>query len=188
MELESWWIENWPIVLVFRLLFLVDSVIKYVQWLSHPEANAVLFLSCYQSLLLLGHLIRNGSERVVTSAREHLYDLRSLESYHFVGKTLSWSSFGLFTSAYLFPLDSEHVLVWRTFSSLKQLWLVVWDQLSCQSLVVVVCCRCDHLKRLCFKTLTKGFGRYTLTDLAVFIIQFFISPRHYYLVQYLISE
>ncbi|KAM8909489.1 clathrin interactor 1a [Spinachia spinachia] len=38
----------------------------------------------YKSLLLLAHLIRNGSERVVTSTREHLYDLRSLESYHFV--------------------------------------------------------------------------------------------------------
>ncbi|XP_028271499.1 clathrin interactor 1a isoform X2 [Parambassis ranga] len=38
----------------------------------------------YKALLLLAHLIRNGSERVVTSAREHLYDLRSLESYHFV--------------------------------------------------------------------------------------------------------
>lgn len=43
-----------------------------------------------QSLLLLAHLIKNGSERVVTSAREHLYDLRSLESYHCVGK-LSFS-------------------------------------------------------------------------------------------------
>ncbi|XP_056898593.1 clathrin interactor 1a isoform X1 [Takifugu flavidus] len=38
----------------------------------------------YKSLLLLAHLIKNGSERVVTSAREHLYDLRSLESYHCV--------------------------------------------------------------------------------------------------------
>lgn len=45
-------------------------------------------VSVSQSLLLLAHLIRNGSERVVTSAREHLYDLRSLESYHFVGKVL----------------------------------------------------------------------------------------------------
>ncbi|KAL2089129.1 hypothetical protein ACEWY4_016028 [Coilia grayii] len=36
----------------------------------------------YKSLLLLAYLIRNGSERVVTSAREHLYDLRSIESYH----------------------------------------------------------------------------------------------------------
>ena len=37
-----------------------------------------------QSLLLLSYLIRNGSERVVTSAREHIYDLRSLENYTFV--------------------------------------------------------------------------------------------------------
>ena len=35
----------------------------------------------YKSLLLLGSLIKNGSERVVTSAREHVYDLRSLENY-----------------------------------------------------------------------------------------------------------
>lgn len=81
---------------------------KMSQWLSHPKANmatirktstthTIFFLSCYQSLLLLAHLIRNGSERVVTSAREHLYDLRSLESYHFVGKTPFWSSSGLFT-------------------------------------------------------------------------------------------
>ena len=33
--------------------------------------------------MLLSYLIRNGSERVVTSAREHLYDLRQLESYTF---------------------------------------------------------------------------------------------------------
>lgn len=35
----------------------------------------------YKSLLLLHYLVRNGSERVVTSAREHLYDLRALETY-----------------------------------------------------------------------------------------------------------
>ncbi|XP_071792899.1 uncharacterized protein [Asterias amurensis] len=38
----------------------------------------------YKSLLLLAYLILNGSERVVTSAREHLYDLRSLENYSFM--------------------------------------------------------------------------------------------------------
>ncbi|GLG98711.1 Clathrin interactor 1, partial [Gryllus bimaculatus] len=36
------------------------------------------------SLLLLNYLVRNGSERVVTSAREHIYDLRSLENYTYV--------------------------------------------------------------------------------------------------------
>ncbi|CAF3980699.1 unnamed protein product, partial [Rotaria sp. Silwood2] len=36
------------------------------------------------SLLVLAYLIKNGNEKVVKSAREHLYDLRSLEnfSYH----------------------------------------------------------------------------------------------------------
>ena len=38
-----------------------------------------------QSLLLLAYLIRNGSERVVTSAREHLYDLKSLQDYSCYG-------------------------------------------------------------------------------------------------------
>ncbi|XP_046972903.1 uncharacterized protein LOC124539646 [Vanessa cardui] len=38
----------------------------------------------YKCLLLLSYLVRNGSERVVTSAREHIYDLRSLENYTFV--------------------------------------------------------------------------------------------------------
>lgn len=32
-------------------------------------------------MLLLNYLVRNGSERVVTSSREHIYDLRSLENY-----------------------------------------------------------------------------------------------------------
>ena len=29
-------------------------------------------------------MVKNGSERVVTSAREHIYDLRSLENYTFM--------------------------------------------------------------------------------------------------------
>lgn len=37
----------------------------------------------YKSLLLLNYLVRNGSERAVTSAREHIYDLRALETYTF---------------------------------------------------------------------------------------------------------
>lgn len=39
------------------------------------------FCFLLQSLLLLNYLVRNGSERVVTSSREHIYDLRSLENY-----------------------------------------------------------------------------------------------------------
>ncbi|CAF1193101.1 unnamed protein product [Adineta steineri] len=35
----------------------------------------------YKSLLVLTYLIKNGSDKVVTSAREHLYDLKSLENF-----------------------------------------------------------------------------------------------------------
>ncbi|XP_012560638.1 clathrin interactor 1 isoform X2 [Hydra vulgaris] len=38
----------------------------------------------YKSLLLLRYLITNGSERVVTSARDHLFDMRQLESYQHI--------------------------------------------------------------------------------------------------------
>uniref|UniRef100_A0A3P8WX98 Clathrin interactor 1a n=1 Tax=Cynoglossus semilaevis TaxID=244447 RepID=A0A3P8WX98_CYNSE len=53
-------------------------------WARMLRDNKKNWRRVYKSLLLLAHLIKNGSERVVTSAREHLYDLRSLESYHFV--------------------------------------------------------------------------------------------------------
>ncbi|XP_070692742.1 clathrin interactor 1a isoform X2 [Pempheris klunzingeri] len=53
-------------------------------WARMLRDNKKNWRRVYKSQLLLAHLIRNGSERVVTSAREHLYDLRSLESYHFV--------------------------------------------------------------------------------------------------------
>ena len=36
-----------------------------------------------QCLLLLAYLVRNGSERAVENARDHLFDLGSLENYTF---------------------------------------------------------------------------------------------------------
>jgi hypothetical protein len=41
----------------------------------------------YKSLVVLNYLIKNGAERVVTSAREHIYDLKTLENYSFVDET-----------------------------------------------------------------------------------------------------
>lgn len=35
----------------------------------------------YKSLLVLSYLIKNGGDKVVTSTREHLYDLKSLEDF-----------------------------------------------------------------------------------------------------------
>ncbi|XP_066505940.1 clathrin interactor 1a [Hoplias malabaricus] len=51
-------------------------------WFRMLKDNKKNWRRVYKSLLLLAYLVRNGSERVVTSAREHLYDLRSIESYH----------------------------------------------------------------------------------------------------------
>ncbi|XP_043243300.1 clathrin interactor 1-like isoform X2 [Amphibalanus amphitrite] len=53
-------------------------------WKRMLQDNRSNWRRTYKSLLLLHYLIRNGSERVVTSAREHIYDLRSLENYTFV--------------------------------------------------------------------------------------------------------
>ncbi|MBN3302503.1 clathrin interactor 1a isoform X2 [Amia ocellicauda] len=53
-------------------------------WTRMLKDNKKNWRRVYKALLLLAYLIRNGSERVVTSAREHIYDLRSMENYHFV--------------------------------------------------------------------------------------------------------
>jgi len=53
-------------------------------WKRMLQDNKQNWRRIYKSLLLLDYLVKNGSERVVTSSREHLYDLRSLENYTFV--------------------------------------------------------------------------------------------------------
>lgn len=52
-------------------------------WKRMLQDNKQHWRRTYKALLVLAYLIRNGSERVVTSAREHIYDLRSLENYTF---------------------------------------------------------------------------------------------------------
>ena len=53
-------------------------------WKRMLQDNRANWRRTYKSLLLLDYLIKNGSERVVTSAREHVYDLRSMENYAFI--------------------------------------------------------------------------------------------------------
>uniref|UniRef100_A0A2S2PAH6 Clathrin interactor 1 n=1 Tax=Schizaphis graminum TaxID=13262 RepID=A0A2S2PAH6_SCHGA len=53
-------------------------------WKRMLHENKKNWRRTYKSLLLLNYLVKNGSERVVTSAREHIYDLRGLENYSFV--------------------------------------------------------------------------------------------------------
>jgi len=75
---------------------LMQEVAQYTYQYEHfPEVMGMLWKRMfeeqrknwrrsYKGLLLLAYLIKNGSERVVTSAREHLYDLRGLETYTFI--------------------------------------------------------------------------------------------------------
>lgn len=41
----------------------------------------------YKALVLLNYLVKNGHERVVTSSREHIYDLKGLKNYTFTDDT-----------------------------------------------------------------------------------------------------
>ena len=62
-------------------------------WKRMLQDNRTNWRRTYKSLLLLDYLIKNGSERVVTNAREHVYDLRSMENYAFVDENVSVFSF-----------------------------------------------------------------------------------------------
>lgn len=48
--------------------------------LTDPKKN---WRRTYKCLLLLRYLVLNGSERVVTSGREHIYDLRGLQDFQY---------------------------------------------------------------------------------------------------------
>ena len=37
-----------------------------------------------QALQLLEYLIKNGSERVVDNARDHIYELKALRNFHYI--------------------------------------------------------------------------------------------------------
>ncbi|KAH7724542.1 ENTH domain containing protein [Aphelenchoides avenae] len=53
-------------------------------WKRMFQDNKLAWRRVYKSLILLNHLLKNGSERVVSNARDHLFELRSLESYKYV--------------------------------------------------------------------------------------------------------
>ncbi|TMS36172.1 hypothetical protein L596_003406 [Steinernema carpocapsae] len=50
-------------------------------WKRMLQENRAAWRRVYKSLILLNYLLKNGSERVVGNARDHVYEMRSLESY-----------------------------------------------------------------------------------------------------------
>ncbi|VDM92852.1 unnamed protein product [Litomosoides sigmodontis] len=53
-------------------------------WKRMLQDNKNAWRRVYKSLTLLHYLLKNGSERVVTNARDHLFEMRTLESYKFI--------------------------------------------------------------------------------------------------------
>lgn len=51
-------------------------------WKRMLHENKKNWRRIYKSLLLLTYLVKNGSERVVTNTRDHIYDLRQLENFN----------------------------------------------------------------------------------------------------------
>ncbi|KAK6298068.1 hypothetical protein J4Q44_G00311230 [Coregonus suidteri] len=83
---DPWGPSGQQMAEISRCTFMYEQFpeVMNMLWIRMLRDNKKNWRRVYKSMLLLSHLIRNGSERVVTSAREHIYDLRSLESYHFV--------------------------------------------------------------------------------------------------------
>ena len=50
-------------------------------WQRMTQDNQGAWRRVYKSLLVLDHLIKNGSDRCINSAKDHLYDIRSLQHY-----------------------------------------------------------------------------------------------------------
>ncbi|KAJ3044709.1 Epsin-3, clathrin recruitment and traffic between the Golgi and endosome [Rhizophlyctis rosea] len=58
---------------------IMDTIYKRFQEKSGPQ-----WRQCYKALQLLEYLIKNGSERVVDNARDHIYELKALRNFHYV--------------------------------------------------------------------------------------------------------
>lgn len=53
-------------------------------WRRMLQENKYAWRRVYKSLTLLNYLLKNGSERVVGNARDHVFEMRALENYKFI--------------------------------------------------------------------------------------------------------
>uniref|UniRef100_A0A914UKM9 ENTH domain-containing protein n=1 Tax=Plectus sambesii TaxID=2011161 RepID=A0A914UKM9_9BILA len=83
---EDPWGPTGPLMTeIAQLTFQYESFpeVMGMLWKRMLTENKFAWRRVYKSLVLLNHLIKNGSERVVSNAREHIFDMRSLEHYKF---------------------------------------------------------------------------------------------------------
>lgn len=57
------------------------SEVMGMLWKRMLQDNKMAWRRVYKSLILLNHLLKNGSERVINATRDHLFEMRSLENY-----------------------------------------------------------------------------------------------------------
>lgn len=53
-------------------------------WKRMFQENKLAWRRVYKSLILLNYLLKNGSERVISTARDHIFEIRVLESYKYL--------------------------------------------------------------------------------------------------------
>lgn len=53
-------------------------------WKRMFQDNKLAWRRVYKSLILLNNLLKTGSERVINNAKDHLFEMRALESYNCV--------------------------------------------------------------------------------------------------------
>ncbi|CAK9298851.1 unnamed protein product [Gordionus sp. m RMFG-2023] len=63
------------------------SEVMAIIWRRMFQENKNNWRRIYKALVLLAYLLRNGSERVVNSCREHLFDLKTLQNFSYIDES-----------------------------------------------------------------------------------------------------
>ncbi|KAI3422016.1 hypothetical protein GPALN_012553 [Globodera pallida] len=65
----------------FTFQYDLFSEVMGMLWKRMFQENKLAWRRVYKSLVLLNYLIKNGSERVISTARDHVFEMRTLENY-----------------------------------------------------------------------------------------------------------
>ncbi|MFH4979137.1 hypothetical protein AB6A40_005846 [Gnathostoma spinigerum] len=71
---------------IARMTYQYDAFpeVMAMLWKRMFQDNREAWRRVYKSLTLLNYLLKHGAERVIPNAREHLFELRNLESYKYI--------------------------------------------------------------------------------------------------------
>ncbi|KAJ3045446.1 Epsin-3, clathrin recruitment and traffic between the Golgi and endosome [Rhizophlyctis rosea] len=72
-------LEGEPTTSITTFTEIMETIYRRLQ-----EKHDAQWRQCYKALQLLEYLIKNGSERVVDNARDHIYELKALRNFHYI--------------------------------------------------------------------------------------------------------